>query len=202
MRSIAQLLSVVFHPIFVPTYATMLLVWCNPFLFGHILDADSLTILLTVVLYSIVYPLITITLMRILNFIDSYDPTDYRERILIGIPTLFYFFWTYVVQHKSAYNEAIADIPLAAAICLAIAMVLTATKDKISMHSMGMGALVSTMLVLPKFSIHDLTTPFLSVLIIAGLIGSSRLYLQVHTLRQVYMGYVVGFLVQSLVFIF
>jgi membrane-associated phospholipid phosphatase len=81
-------------------------------------------------------------------------------------------------------------------------MVLTATKDKISMHSMGMGALVSTMLVLPKFSIHDLTTPFLSVLIIAGLIGSSRLYLQAHTLRQVYMGYVVGFLVQSLVFIF
>lgn len=137
-----------------------------------------------------------------LNFINSYDPTDYRERILIGIPTLFYFFWTYVVQHKSAYNEAIADIPLAAAICLAIAMVFTATKDKISMHSMGMGALVSTMLVLPKFSIHDLTTPFLSVLIIAGLIGSSRLYLQAHTLRQVYMGYVVGFLVQSFMFIF
>ena len=75
MRSIAQLLSVVFHPIFVPTYATLLLVWCNPFLFGYILDADSLTILLTVVLYSIVYPLITITLMRMLNFIDSYDPT-------------------------------------------------------------------------------------------------------------------------------
>lgn len=202
MRSIAQFLSVVFHPIFIPTYATFLLVWSNPFFFGKLLDPDSFAILRTVVLYSVVYPLITLVLMRTLDFISSYNPTDYRERILLGIPTVFYFFWTYVVQHKSPYNQAVADIPLAATICVAIAMVLTATKDKISMHAMGMGALLSVMLVLPKFSVHDLSTPLLCVILLSGLICTCRLYLQAHTLRQVYMGFVVGFLVQSLAFIF
>lgn len=202
MRFLAQLISVVFHPIFVPFYATLLLVWCNPYMFGSLPDGNSVTILGTVLLYSVLYPLVVIVLMRQLNFIDSYELTDYRERILVAIPTLFFLFWTYNVQSRSNYNQAVADIPLAATICLVVAVVYTALRDRISWHTMGMGAWFATMLVLPKFSVHDLSLPLLLMLLLAGAVGSSRLYLQAHTLRQVYMGYVVGFVVQSLVFIF
>lgn len=67
---------------------------------------------------------------------------------------------------------------------------------KISLHTIGMGGLLGffleMMLHMQGTTIFSILFPFL--VIIAGLVGTSRLYLNAHTPAQVYAGYAVGFL--------
>jgi hypothetical protein len=51
-----------------------------------------------------------------------------------------------------------------------------------------------------KYSVYDTALVIPVFLVIAGLIGTARLHLKAHDLREVVMGYAVGFIAQFLAF--
>ena len=53
------------------------------------------------------------------------------------------------------------------------------------------GALISILL-LTMVSRVDISYVFLLMIIITGLVGTARLYVQAHTMREVYTGFLVG----------
>jgi len=67
---------------------------------------------------------------------------------------------------------------------------------KISMHTTAAGSAVGLMLVLLFLSPVNMILPFFAVLIVAGIIGTARLLLSAHQPAQIWLGYIVGFLVQ------
>ena len=198
MKIIAHLISFLFHPVLVPTYAVLFVIWCNPFKFGyvfkdgHLFTADALFITRTAVLYSILYPLFTLSLMKGLGFVDSYQVKTREERILIYISTIFYFGWTFFVFYQSSYHEIMSDIMLGSTIALSAALVFTALYHKISAHAIGMGGLLAIIFYASSVSVYDISSYIMLAIFLAGIVGTARLLLKAHTPEEVYMGYVVG----------
>lgn len=202
MRLLASSLSILFHPIFIPLYATLLVIAANPFLFGKFTSPDAIFIWRTVLLYTLMFPLFAIGLMYKLDFIDRDAFNDRRQRVLIYMPTSFFFMWTYIVLLKSDYNNAIADIMLGATVALSALLFFTVVSDKVSAHTVGMGGLVATALYIPRLAVWDTSPYLLAIIVLAGAVGTARLVLQAHNLRQVFKGYAIGFICQIIAFWF
>lgn len=194
MKILSKLISFLFHPIFVPTYAILFLVWSNPYEFGQLGSYDSFFILQTAILYSVLYPLFVVVLLRLLDFIDNYEMRDRKNRILVFIPTSFFFWWTFIVYLKSDYPEVLSDVMLGATISISIALVVTSVFSKISLHAIGMGGLLAIALFSVNIAVKDVSLFLFATIFFAGLVGTARLYLNAHNLKEIYNGYLVGFL--------
>src|SRR6187200_2037604 len=81
MRAVAQFFSFLFHPLFILTYMSLVLLWTNPFSFGwrHVSEAN--TLLIIIVMTTITLPLIAIVMMKMLGWIDSFYLLTQHERI-------------------------------------------------------------------------------------------------------------------------
>jgi len=208
VQYIAHLVSYLFHPILIPTYAITFLIWCNPYKFGHlfykdmIFSGDSLFILRTTVLNSIFFPLFTITLMKILGFIESYDVKTRNERILVYIATFIYFLSTFIAFYKLSYHEAISDVMLGSTIAVGMALFITAAFMKISAHAIGVGGLLAIVLSAINLSVRDISLVLMATVLLVGIVGTCRLLVNAHEPREVYSGYMVGFICMALAFIF
>ncbi len=210
MRFLSEFVSYILHPIFLPFYAVVLFVWCNPYLWGlpHFSDPISNLQLAfinpisgIVLINSVFFPLVTIFLMRQLEFIDSYKVEDRRQRVLVFMTTSFFFIWTFMMLRNN-YSELMSDILLGATISLFAAFIINNLFEKISLHAMGMGGLLAIVITALNITHYDLTYLFLAVIFCSGLVGTARLILKAHQTREIYTGYMLGFVCQAFAFIY
>lgn len=200
MKILAQFFSHLFHPIFIPAYAIYFLVFtCAPALLQD--STEVLPLFLNVLINAVFFPLITVILLRALNFIKSIDVAERSERIMVYIPTMMFLFWAYQVLNKE-FHPIFGDVMLGAFLALAVAFVAIAIEDKISAHTIGMGGLFAIVLIATRYATVDLSVYLFLTIFIAGAVGTSRLILEAHTHREVYKGYLVGFLCMALALIF
>ena len=208
-RVAPNLLSILFHPLLVPTYMFLLLMAVNPYLFGAngLLERRGLLLLLMIFLYTFVIPLVSIFIMLKLEMVDSLQLEDRMQRIGPLMLVMILYFWVYYNFSQDndtppAFSAALLGVVLSLAIAFAINVV-----DKISLHGVGMGGLVGMAMIttglfgggveLAGWTIGaGLLT--LMITLLAGLVGTARLALGAHTTTQLYSGYLVGFLTQWL----
>ncbi len=194
-RLLAQFISVIMHPIFVPTYAVLLLVTANPYFLNNVS-----TVLLLLIVNSIFFPLVAILLMRLLGFIDDFAFQDRDQRLTILIPTIVCFTWTFSIFFRNSFHPVLAQVLLGPCIALGIAFFFTAIKESISLHAIGMGGLVSVAIWAINFARTDVSWLIMGVVVMAGVVGTCRLILKAHVPYQIYLGYMVGFCCQNLAF--
>lgn len=212
---LAQGVSVLLHPLLIPTYMLVLLLLVNPFLFGinSIGERNGRLTLLMVFLYTFFVPMISVIVMRFLGMMKSLEMTDRTERIgpflVTGVLYLwiFYNFWNSPVI-PTAYTAFMLGVVIAL-----FAAFFVNLFSKISLHAVGMGGLVAmvgiTMLLfsgssftlaLGEWGTYSVSVTLLLVLVVflAGLVGTCRLFLQAHEPIDLYGGYLVGFTAQLL----
>jgi hypothetical protein len=202
MRHIAMLVSYLLHPVVLPAYAIIFLVLSNQYIFP---PADAWRLIAITVFNSVFIPLFMVMLMRLLGFIENIELPDIRERILVFIPVSCMFIWTFLALRTNALGAGqhiVTDVMLGATILLFAALIITVSYTKISLHTMGMGALLAIAMASASIAMFDVTNVIMGVIFLAGLSGTARLLLNAHNYRQVYWGYMIGFLCQSLVLIF
>jgi hypothetical protein len=95
--------------------------------------------------------------------------------------------------YKLRFPRVFFLLTLGAAAALALAIIIN-LKWKISIHMIGIGALIGTFFGLSTFLLVDLRISIIVFLLIAGLLGSARLTLGSHKPSQIYAGLVLGFL--------
>jgi membrane-associated phospholipid phosphatase len=117
---------------------------------------------------------------------------------------LFPYLSNFVLMLLSAYMIYLMRLPrvfflltLGAAAAVLIAVIIN-TKWKISIHMVGLGALIGTLFGLSSFLLIDLRMIIILFLIVAGLVGVARLTLGAHRPSQIYAGFLVGFLCEYL----
>ncbi|PHI19744.1 hypothetical protein CEQ90_10975 [Lewinellaceae bacterium SD302] len=205
---IAWLVSGVFHPLLIPSYMLVILVLVNPFLFGR---EDVGLIFLSVLASTLVLPLVAVAVMRGLEMIDSFQLEDRMERIGPYLVVLILYIWMYLnFARRGTVPTAYTAFTLGMVIALSVSFFINVF-SKISAHAVGMGGLVAMVLatmlffdsqglkfVLGGLGTYRVSTSLLLllVIIIAGLVGSSRLRLKAHVPLEIYAGYVVGFISQ------
>ncbi|MBX2815871.1 MAG: phosphatidic acid phosphatase [Saprospiraceae bacterium] len=209
MRAAAHIVSFLFHPLLMMSYGLVLLLCVYPHGFSvHSLwGADRLLIICFI--YTFFFPSLAILMMRGLGMISSLEMPTRQERWGPLIICLVLYFWFFAnIRKNPAVDESFTAFVLGASIALSLSF-LASLFDKISLHGVGAGGLVGLVFVLillntntPMLAIGNIRVHLFIILVafvlLAGIIGSSRLYLKAHSFRQVVAGVLVGFSGQML----
>ncbi len=210
LKPLARIISYIFHPLLILTYMLVLLLLVNPYLFGlnSIAESNSKILILRIFLSTFFIPAFSVIVLRLVGMIDSLEMPDKTERIGPYIITGIFYLW--MVRNfidNSNIPAAYTCFVLGATIGLFIAFFINIF-SKISAHAVGMGGLIGmvviTMLLFSygSFSIHlgifgaihlNMNVVLMISIILAGLVGTSRLLLQAHDPQDLYGGFIVGF---------
>jgi len=209
LKNLTKAVSLVFHPLFVLFYLLIATLIVNPYLFS-VQDPKSRNILLiSVFVITVVLPAVSILMMRFLGLLASLEMHDKMERVGPLIATSIFYLWLYVNIRSNSYLPTLFQVfVLGSTISLFLSFFIN-NFLKISLHAVGAGGLVVAFILLHQYSYGSVELPLggsvvvvptfyliVFVILLAGCIGASRLYLDAHSKEQLYIGYLVGFVGQ------
>ena len=199
VQILARVVSVLFHPLFIPVYISWFLLYYTPVFPGFDAGGKSLLLLRFLVMYT-VFPLVTILIAKGLGFIESIYLRTQKDRIIPYIACGLYYFWMwYVLRNQPEFPRELVKLSLAIFLASSGGLILNSYL-KISMHALSMGVLVTYMYLL-ALSVDANFGFFISLsLFIAGLVCTARLVSNDHHPVEVYLGIGVGILAQLIAY--
>ncbi|MFT4022269.1 MAG: hypothetical protein QM664_00635 [Flavihumibacter sp.] len=193
-RFFGELVSVVFHPLFIPSYITAFLLYIHPFAFMGETSYYKFVKLLSVAINTCFFPAITTLLLKKLGFISSLRLPTRQDRIIPIIASMVFYFSIFYVSRNQADNPPELVVMLGAVFISSIIALTLNNFMKISLHGIAMGVMVGFFAALAWRSLVPMGMPFAVALIAAGLTGTARLLLGAHTTKELRAGFVAGVL--------
>lgn len=194
VTSLARFISLVLHPIFMPTALFMVLYYTVPAAIGPFSREFLTPFLGLLVLVTILMPAFTILTLKGFGIISSLYMDDQKERL---VPMIFYLLYLIVItaffQFWLEVNFNITVIFYAIAVMTLFALVINLF-IKLSLHAMGTYGFSGFMLVfLIRYETPGLLWALCAGLAAAGLLASARLHLNRHSPAEIYLGASLGF---------
>ncbi|MHA3786911.1 hypothetical protein ACX0HA_01775 [Flavobacterium hauense] len=192
MKKFLAIFSYLFHPLFVPVYATLFyFVVANSFFYEHEIYLAFIQILILTVLL----PMSVFYLIRSLGKMKSKLPNAKERRLPLAIYALLILFLI-------KYSLSIIVIPelyyyfTGVLISTVITLALVLANQSPSLHTMAVASL--TVFVIGISSYYHITyLYFIAFLIICtGIVGSSRMAARSHRLSEVLLGALIGIVPQ------
>jgi hypothetical protein len=190
LKLIAKALSIIFHPIVLPTLGVFV-TFKSSFYLGMLDQQEQNALYLIVFVSTFVLPMIMISLFLLRKVIKSLEMTETQERFVPFLVTAIFYFFSYITLFKLNAPGFIAAYILGAFIIVFLISFIT-IKWKISAHAAGLGGLIGMMLALANLYYASTIYFFAQALIIAGLVATSRLILEEHNLKQISAGFFMG----------
>lgn len=199
---IAKIISYIFHPIFIPVYIILFLLYIHPGVFIGFSPWQKTLVLLQALVPYILFPVVTVLLLKGLNFINTIYLTTRKDRIIPYIACNIWYFWIWYVW-RNLPGSPKEIIVLSMTIFLASTIGLMANiYMKISMHTIAMGVVMGFMTWL-AFTQSTSFGVYISVaFFMAGLVCSARLIASDHTQKEVYGGLIAGIAALSIAVLF
>ena len=193
--SLEKIVSILFHPVFVPTITVFLVVKIYSNII--ILENQAGIILIGTCVFSLILPLLSVFILLLTKKIDSLEMPKKEERFL---PILFASIWMilgfYFMKEILSYAPIMKSIYLGAIYVMLISLLIT-KKWKISLHMLAMGGATGVFIML-EFLFGQNLMLLLIIILISGILGFSRLSLKAHNLNQIYAGFIVGNVIMGL----
>lgn len=193
--SLEKIVSILFHPVFVPTITVFLVVKIYSNII--ILENQAGIILLGTCVFSLILPLLSVFILLLTKKIDSLEMPKKEERFL---PILFGSIWMilgfYFMKEIFSYAPIMKSIYLGAIYVMLISLLIT-KKWKISLHMLAIGGATGVFIMLEFLFGQNLMLLLITILI-SGILGFSRLSLKAHSLNQIYAGFIVGNIIMGL----
>lgn len=154
---------------------------------------DAMHVLYVFVFVSTgIIPLIFTFFLYKMGYVTSFHLKNRTERILPFLVTLIFYSYVFVMFRMRQMPYPYTLLMLGATISVACAFLIN-LKWKISIHMIGVGGLMGTIMGLKELLDANVQVAFILAVLIAGLVGFSRLYLGAHRQQEVYAGWAVGF---------
>lgn len=152
------------------------------------------TVALVVAGITTVLPMAIIYILKARGVVHDVGLNERRERLYPYIVTVISLGLTAIYLHIVGAPRWIWAFYLGAAITAAISLIVN-IRWKISAHAGGIAGLVALLAVIAGMggTSINLTWWIAGAIVLAGLLGSARVYLYRHTPMQVLAGYVAGF---------
>lgn len=207
MRAAAHIFSILFHPLLILTYMTLVLLWTNPFSFGwrHVAEAD--TLLIIIAMTTITLPALAVLMMKALGWVQSFQLETRHERIGPYIVAGIMYLSLYLhITRAETFPVSLRIAVLGTLIALWLSFFIN-NFSKVSTHAAGVGGLVTMTGLTWLYFGYDqaqigllgganLIVPidilFYGSVLIAGAVCTSRMILKAHDHRQVYSGFAIG----------
>lgn len=196
IKFFAHIISVLFHPLFIPAYVTAFLLYLHPYTFAGIAENKKIFTLLPVVFNTVFLPAFSVFIMKQLGFISSITLKTQRDRIIPYITSMIFYFWIWYVSRNTPDMPVQLVAFLLAAFLISIAGLMSNIYLKISMHTMAMGALLVFFTWFALNTSVNINSYLAIVMLATGLVCSARMVVSTHTPFEIYAGLAVGGLCQ------
>lgn len=191
-KSIARIISTIFHPLVIPSIGVFLLFSINSYVSFSIPASGQRTILLIVMFNTAIAPLASVFVLKRLKIVKNVLLVEREERIIpIFISGLFYFF-TFFILKQANLPFLINFFILSATIIIFIVLLIT-FYWKISIHMASIGGLTGFLISVSIILKTDIPVLIISAMLVSGLLGYSRIRLGAHKPSEVYAGFILGF---------
>lgn len=192
-----KFISTLLHPIVIPTIGVILYFILIP----HGLDRRQQMIMLGLVFsFTYILPVIILLILKGLQLIDNFQLHSIRERkIPLFLMIVVFFLLGKLLFQISAVRD-LAILFYGTSFSLIVLYFLFSVKLKTSIHLLSMGSALGFFLILTSLYGFSLVPIIMIIILLSGLLGSSRLHLNAHTPKEVYTGFFLGLFSQFLVF--
>ena len=197
VRFFAQLISVVFHPLFIPFYVIGFLINYHPSYFSGFSFYSKFEILRSVFVNTIIFPAFALLVMKGLGFVKSFMLHAQQDRIGPYLANMIFYFWMARVffKFKPELTPVLAVFMTGVFLTTAVALIANIF-SKISMHAIGCGGMLGIFIIIMNSNSMLMTWPLSIALLITGLVCTSRLIVSNHTPKEIYLGLFVGLVCQ------
>ncbi len=194
----AKIISYIFHPLIMPTIGIWLVLNTNTYISYATSDPTKWFTTLVIFMSTFMLPALIAAYLLYAGLISSFHmPTSEERRLPFLLTAIIYYFTYYAIKQlpiivsEFSLPSIIYVIILGATFSILLALIIN-FKWKISVHMIGIGGLVGTLIGVSLRYSSDFKSIICTALIIAGFIGFSRLKLKAHRLSQVYAGFLLG----------
>lgn len=200
-KQFAKIISALFHPLLLPTYALLLLFSTN-FYFVLVLPTQFKYLILSFVfITTFVLPAVMIFILLKADMIKSLQMESSKERVLPLFIVAGFFFATFYFLREAPQSSIFNIFMLGATILVLISLLINYI-TKISIHMVAQGGLFGTFIGLALSFHQDITHLIFLIIIVAGFTGFARLKLKAHSPMQVYLGFLLGSVFMLVMFLF
>ncbi|MDB4655222.1 phosphatase PAP2 family protein [Flavobacteriales bacterium] len=193
-KKFAMAMSIIFQPIFVPIYSLIILFNADTYITYAVQSEVKKFIYLITLLNTVILPIGVFYYFYRAKLIDSFHMHTAKERSLPFLTTIVFHLSTFYLFTKAPMPSLFPNLVLGAVFSVATAFVIN-LKWKVSIHMLGMGGIVGTIIGLILRYQVDAIQLVMALVILSGVVGYSRLRLDAHTPLQVYVGFVLGTLI-------
>ena len=189
--TLAGIVTVIFHPLLMPVYG-MAIIFTAPTLFRYLPFDVKKLLFLVILVNSVFLPLSLLPFFIHRNIISSWTISERKERNIPLIITTVLYCATSFILFRFPIPVFLKSFIFASAFLSLIVTVINYWW-KISLHSVGAGALIALVLMLSLKMFTSLEWHLISAVISGGLVLFSRLKLNLHNPQQVWTGLFTGF---------
>ena len=195
MKKILPIFSYILHPIFISMYATLFYLFCKGDIFTN---QEKYYVLFQILIITILVPILFFLLLRSTGHVDSIMVAETSQR---KIPLILQCFLYILLVKRSIVIVRYPELHfffLGALFSTILALVCSLFKIKASLHTMAMSGFTIFVIGL---NIHlQMQNPYWPALLIllTGVVASSRLEMGAHTSREILIGLALGILPQLL----
>ncbi len=207
MKFLAQFISVISHPLLLASYLFLVFAWLYPPAMFPIPDRSFKSVLILIFVCTFLLPAINVYFFKAFGTITSMSMPLRKERIAPFLMiAILYLVVTYLLHSKlglgfqDPFMKFLIIIDLLVMVAFFVTLVL-----KASIHSLAIGGMTVIIAMLNTVTENGIFFyPLIASILMLGIVASARLYLQVHTLKEVFVGLITGALVSlgGMIFLF
>ncbi len=199
IHKLAQIISVVLHPLLIPTFGFLLL-FNSGFYFSFLAWEAKQIILLVVFFSTSIMPLLSMSMLTLNPGFKLSFETGSKRALPLLFSSVFYYMGFMLLNRLNAYP--VLKVLMIASVLLILGLLLISLKWKISSHMASLGGLTGVLLALSlRTGIYPIEA-ILAVVIASGLSGTAQLILGKNKLWHLEAGYALGFMFLYLIVYF
>ena len=195
--AIARLISIILHPIFIPIISFYLSIKMVPDLDFTIANYQNY-ILLILIICTIMFPVLCMLFLIKFDVISSLEMTKNQERPFPLLLTGGFLILSLKLTEKLLVFTPVLKKELVGAIIIILLASIISKFWKISLHMLGVGGLIGVLVSL-QYLYGGLSSMIIYFMLIAGITAMARIYLKAHNHSQIYVGFIVGFIIECVI---
>ena len=193
-----KFISTILHPIVLPTLGVFLY-----FVFVSQSFEKRLQLIVLGLVFALTYvvPVLLLLFLRNFGFIKDFQVSTIKER---RFPVIFMIFLLYFLGNTIIQIPTIRNLGIlfyGTSLSLTCIYVLFSVKLKSSLHLVSMGNMIGFFLIMTNINSLSMLPIIILLILLSGILASSRLYLKAHTPVELLIGFSLGIVCQFILFI-
>lgn len=191
---LAVFLSYLFHPLLMVTYAVLF--YYTAFAHVQMVTRPGRMLFVTGMFFllTFVIPGLSAFMMHRAGAIRNMEMTERNDRLMPQLFTAAMYLVVFFMLGDKGIPPFISLFILGSVVAQLVATAVTLWW-KISLHLVGLGGLCGGILGALLTENHGASWPIALAFFVSGLVGSARIQLEAHNFKQLYIGYLTGFVI-------